>query len=490
MGKRLFRLLIINDQGYSLVIALFTIVLLSILSLSIFTVSGNSLKTSTNERMDQAIYYIAEAGAVETKQKLIKDIDMAISIAERLYKNELKNNKNNPRAFQFFLKEQLNDNVKFNYEDITNFKEHFSKQPAAYIHIEREDLGNKIIYRIISEGKIDKNSTNIRKVSQEIVVDLDSYPPPPSTVGSYSVYSRNKISYAYYDIKNNVKAKLASATQKYVSVNGYSSSPIEITYDPTNFDKLINNDYKEILVFPTQTFEDAKYYPSNSNLISNNNLDGGDWNKYNNKTLILEDNLKINKFSLTNGGLTFNIDVGNSDKILYVNSLLVNGYLNIIGSGNLTIYVKDKITFGNTFINQGASPDKLNIYYAGNESLNFTNNLYSNANFFIKKADILYSGGGGMQGGIYSNGIGTFTLGGGIVNEEFSLILPNYDINLTNGLVKGNILANNLSLSGGARIESTKYLGGTIGKPEPEVGKLYTIGSLVENWVLDAGTVW
>lgn len=475
MGKFFKHLKILNEQGYSLVIALFILVLVSILGLSIIVISGSNIKISSNERLDQAVYYIAEAGLVETKQKLIKDIDAAFSTAEKHYEDELLNNKNNPREFSFFFSEQLEKEVKTNYDDIDNFKEQFSNQPLASIRIDKVDnklIDNTIKYTIISEGKIDDKSKNIRELSQEIIVNLNSYSPSPKY---FSIYARNNIYYAYYDMKNNVKANLASATQKYVSSVG---SPIEIIYDPFSFDKLINNDFKDVLAFPTQTFEDAKYYPSNSNLITNNKLNGSDWNKYNNSTLVLGNNLKVDDFLLTNGGLTFNIDVGNSNKILYVNNFEVNGYLNIIGSGNLTIYVKEKITFGNTFLNQGSSPDKVNIYYAGEKKLNFANNVHLNAHLFVKKADISYTAGGGMNGGIYSNGVGTFTLGGGVVNENFSLILPNYDVLLTNGLINGNILANSLSLSGGARIESTKYLGGGI---EDSEEKSYIIGSLVEN---------
>ena len=51
-----------NEKGFSLVIALFAIVFITILGLSILTLNLNSLNTSKKEQVDQSVFYIAESG--------------------------------------------------------------------------------------------------------------------------------------------------------------------------------------------------------------------------------------------------------------------------------------------------------------------------------------------------------------------------------------------------------------------------------------------
>ncbi|MCM3386966.1 hypothetical protein M3649_02330 [Ureibacillus chungkukjangi] len=486
MKKNFYIKMTRNEQGYSMLTVIFTIVLLSVLGLGLFTITTNTLKTSVNERNSQAVYYIAEAGVIETKPKLINEINNAYDIAIREFEASLIANKNNPSGVIFadIFRKNLNEIVTLNYPAKTDYEKHFSDSPIAYIEIEKTNTASNYIYTIKSEGKIDNSSSTSRQVSQKISVNLNSASVESSVTGvDYSVYSRNDILFDYYDIKNNVKAKLASTTKTQVSVNGkHYPVPISVVLDTQSFDRLLTNSYNDYLTFPTDTFENANYYPSTSNLISNNSLiEEKDWDKFNNKTLNIDKNLKLQAFSISNGGLTFTIDVGNTNKILYVDELKVNGTLNIVGSGNLTIFVKNKLSFGNTFLNTNGSPDKVKIYYAGSEELKFENNIYLNAHLFIKQANITYSAGGGMKGGIYSSGLGTFTLGGGVVNEGFNLILPNYQVNITNGTIKGGILCDNLFVSGGGRIESLSGLGGGNSSVKIEQNIPFDIQSIIEN---------
>lgn len=61
-----------NEQGYALLITIFAIVLLSVLGIGMMTVSSNTLKTSTSERSNQSLYYLAEAG-INYKEAIILD---------------------------------------------------------------------------------------------------------------------------------------------------------------------------------------------------------------------------------------------------------------------------------------------------------------------------------------------------------------------------------------------------------------------------------
>ena len=78
-----------SEKGFTLVIVLMILVLLSVLGLSLLKLSSNTLKISKNERADQSVYYIAEAGVVERRTQLRKEVNNAYSNALIKYKEEL-----------------------------------------------------------------------------------------------------------------------------------------------------------------------------------------------------------------------------------------------------------------------------------------------------------------------------------------------------------------------------------------------------------------
>ncbi|MFJ7735049.1 pilus assembly PilX N-terminal domain-containing protein [Lysinibacillus sp. NPDC097287] len=447
-----------NENGNTLIITLFVLVLITILGLSLVTMTTNTLKVSTNERTDQAVFYIAEAGLVERKASLTIEINNAYSAAVDEYKKQLiENSKKDPSeqeviSFKNIFKPILLANVSLAGATYNNFEKHFSKEPKAEVTIEQEEQDTKMIYTITSTGILGDLDTASRVITQKVSVDLNSASFDGNTSkGNYAVYARNKIEYAYHGIKDSVVGNIASATYDHVISPG---PQIPLIHDPVNFDTLLNTKYREQLDFPIDDFKNASYYPNDSDLIANNSLiENGEWEKFNNKTLLLSNNLKLSTFSINNGGITFNIDVGDSDKILYVNKLKLNGHINIRGAGKLTIFVEDSMEFNNTYLNQNASPNKLEIYYAGNSKLNITNNTFLNTNMYMKQADIHYQGGGGFSGSLYSNGVGKITLTGGTFNESVNFIVPNYSFKMAGGsTVKGFIICDNLYLEGGASI--------------------------------------
>ena len=86
-----------RDSGYILVGVLLAITILSVVGVSLVSLSANSVKISSSERDNQAVYYIAEAGLIflasEFEQAVSeiyeKDsvIDMTVKRAEEAIKN-------------------------------------------------------------------------------------------------------------------------------------------------------------------------------------------------------------------------------------------------------------------------------------------------------------------------------------------------------------------------------------------------------------------
>src|SRR5699024_3584004 len=75
-----------NEQGYSLIGVLLIITIVAIVGVSLAGITLQSVKTSTKERDNQAVYYIAEAGM----NYYTHEIDDVINEAYELVKLEHK----------------------------------------------------------------------------------------------------------------------------------------------------------------------------------------------------------------------------------------------------------------------------------------------------------------------------------------------------------------------------------------------------------------
>lgn len=474
-----------NEKGYTLLLTLVVFVILSTLGLSIIFKSQNTLKTSMNERLDQSVYYIAEAGLIERSKLLQSQIKEAYDEAVAEFKNKINENPSNYQTIDFkqIFKNQLDNKVDKNKTIVTDFEKQFSHAPTAEVTVNENQQGDEITYKVVSTGTINNKS---RKVSQDLIVNLNSVTirnggnNDIGNAGEFAIYVSGNITFGYYNMKDNIKGKLASSSVKQVDVKGWYPEPIYITHDETSFDQIVDEIFKEELAFDETKFENVNYSPNSSPLIKNNNIIT-DWNEHHNKVLPLTDHLKINKFTMFNN-LTFNIDVGNTDKILYVDELTFNGTLNILGEGSLTIFVKNKLIFNYSNININGDPSKLNIYYAGSNPISIGNGSSFKGNIFIKNANLTISNGAGYSGSFYSGGSGSVTINGGTVGKDVTFIMPNYDFTVTGGAnIVGSILGKNILFDGGAKVDA--QAGGGLIKPIIDIdtsSNPYIIKSIVE----------
>ncbi|KGR79654.1 PilX N-terminal domain-containing pilus assembly protein [Ureibacillus manganicus] len=442
-----------NEQGFTLIIVILTVVIISIIGLSILQLSSFMLKTTVHERNDQTVYYIAESGLVEKKAILITEINRLYNLAVTDYEQQLSTP--SPQPFKAIFLNHLTKNMTpdaLETSTYTHYQTQFSQQPESTIKVDVVWQNEQLIYKLSSTGKINNNS---RTVSQNIAINLNSIQLTGGGLGDFSkvaVYAKDQISLGYDDILKNIKGELASSTQNSIRLtNGQRRT---ITYDPKSFNLLIESTYKSHLNFDSKQFENATYIPNYSPLIRNNKIEAT-WNTHHDKTLSLTGNLKIDKMSVGNN-MNFTLDVGNSDKILYVDDLSLAANLHIIGTGNLTIFVKNNLQFQYANINLSGATNKLKLYYAGDSKVTIADGLKLNADLYIKDADLQISGGAGFTGNIYSNGVGTVQIDGGSINENVLLFMPNYDITLTGGAtLNGTLLCNNFLITGGARIDGS-----------------------------------
>lgn len=180
--------LIKNQRGSALALALFLVVIISILGISLISVSSNSLKQVDYERKDQAVFYIAEAGInlakEDVKIKLRKIEDDAIQeitkwiTDQNIYRKANKLPKLTKQMamkhyVEVVLKEEFDKAIDKGYFSDTSFT--ISTGKVASIELQPTSADFKV--KIISTGTID--SAKERVVDQEIklrpslYIDLD-----------------------------------------------------------------------------------------------------------------------------------------------------------------------------------------------------------------------------------------------------------------------------------------------------------------------------
>ncbi|WP_107942332.1 pilus assembly PilX N-terminal domain-containing protein [Metasolibacillus fluoroglycofenilyticus] len=161
-----------NQRGSALVIALFLIVIISILGVSLLSVSSNSLKQVDYERTDQAVFYIAEAGInlakEEVKLKLrtiedlaINDITLWIEAENTRRKTEKLPKLTKQLAMDQYLIYLKN---RFDEADFSDISFTISSGKVAFIELQPSSTEFKV--KIISTGSI--NGAKERIVDQEI----------------------------------------------------------------------------------------------------------------------------------------------------------------------------------------------------------------------------------------------------------------------------------------------------------------------------------
>ncbi|SOB93919.1 Tfp pilus assembly protein PilX [Ureibacillus xyleni] len=330
MYKRLIKYLK-NQDGFSMVIALMTLVLLSIIGISMFSISNNTTKASERERDDQAVYYIAEAGLVNARAEF-KDIV-----------NSEYNNLNN------YIDGFIDSNLFFYslYQEVNNsftgipveFEPHFTKSTSAIVTVTGVAIDK---YEIKSIGKIGQ-SNNARAVSQTLIV---------SPNGNISEDPSNP--YKEIDPSTPNPGHYTPPTPTTPPPVGEDDSPVET--------KPIPDDIKEILKCDRESI-----FPQIAKGI-NGGVHTGDWdiNKEDYKvkeTLKITGDLIFNKNDATlkvEGDLIIDGDLiaHNKVNILVTGKLIVKGNINlhnkteitVLGNGEINDIKKDKGSDNHGFV--------------------------------------------------------------------------------------------------------------------------------------------
>ncbi|MEK4091184.1 DUF7305 domain-containing protein [Viridibacillus sp. FSL H8-0110] len=444
-----------NENGYTLIIVLMVLVVMSILGVSLMSVTATTMKQSSGERTDQSVYYIAEAGIVQKREELNNKVNDAFISTKNHYETLTTKEKLKFNFTDYFYTQAEQIIASSTVNQFSNYEEHFGKKPKSTIILTKDkDDSNK--YYIKSTGEIGGKK---RTVTQEYIVYLvvETTPTPETYTPKYAVHVKNTISLS--GSANIYGADIATESSNPGSIDipaYYGHKPKADLSTPIDI---------ELPSFPEDDFKNLEQlkYPNNelvkkndsekTNVIQNGDLLINHYltNKY---TLNMTNNMKFKNIILSSN-YSLTINVGNTDKSLLVDHLNIdNGHINIIGSGKLTIYVKDKITTNSSStVNNNGSISKLKVYYKGNNAINMAGDQRIFGSLYAKNANIKFGGSGGFQGDIYSGG-SKVELDGASSAITKVFFAPNADVTLSgSGNITGAVIAKSFTASGGSYVQ-------------------------------------
>jgi len=502
-----------NQRGSALALALFLVVIISILGISLLSVSSNSLKQVDYERKDQAVFYIAEAGMSLAKLEVKKELTEIQSrsyqqITKWIDSENTKRKSARPQLPRLTKAEAEAEYRRILNSEFSTFKNappvlnshSISAGKGATISLDTElpADGTPLLYRIniVSTGSID--GAKEREVTQEIEIeprlpfseDEDSgdddgennnvQPPGSFPDGYASIVSGNISITEGGSITGNVSLQNGTFTLKGgARVNGDISleNPNNIVADHwlsyTTVPKL-NIDPKSYL--PPTFFPDDKFLAANSLPYAAKHTIGNQYDvidnqgNYNapapwrdsNYTLNLSSgttSIKFRNFTV-NTGEPFIIDVGDNREVdIYIDNLNISeGKIYIKGNGKLNIYAKNIMKFKGPFnqnpkdVNQPGNPSQVTIYHQGSSQVSLSNDSKISGSFINKSSNMVLSGGAAIYGNIVSGGRNIEIKGGVPTNGQY-IIAPHAKLNLSEGgNITGIIVVDSIDARGGTSI--------------------------------------
>ncbi|QDQ01888.1 hypothetical protein FOH38_16120 [Lysinibacillus fusiformis] len=185
-----------NERGYTFIIALLLIVLISVLGFALITISTNTLKVTKHERLDQSVFYIAEADLNVKRAEINSSLELILNPILDKYNNDDKFDMVKDRdkieeeyfdAADNYLTQQLiseDGKLQKKYSEVTSYEKQNGLQPSSIVTLIKES--QLYTYTLTSVAEIDGIS---RTISQTFTIKMpdfieikpgDEETPPPT----------------------------------------------------------------------------------------------------------------------------------------------------------------------------------------------------------------------------------------------------------------------------------------------------------------------
>jgi len=471
-----------NEEGSGLILALMTLMVLSVLGASLGAITIWSYKLGDVNRDDTSAYYIAEAGANMAYEEMKNGVLKAYS-----------DYPNAEGAFYSAIEDRGNENsiIRQIEKKSYTFSEQFGDKPTVKITISEPTGFNPKEYTILSTGEVAGKNRTVRKTVEVNWVGKDSaqniYLPENASILSKSgtevknngvtiigdihidalgppgfkatkEFEFNDIVYFHPDLEGNYNKVTQGGKAKKENLRT-RDNPLPWK----DYEKFVAEvsvpDYNAYSYVPN----DSIYKDSNSHKVVDNGFININNYRANNYSLNLNDHSRGKKLTVSQD-LTLNIDTNDKTINLVLDELdMPQGKINITGDGSLNLFVLNDVNFGGgSTVNKNGSTDKMNLYYFGSNRFTLAGSQYINGSVFIDQSDVTLTGSGNIGGNIVSNGENKIIeISGGSINNAF-IFSPKSTVSLVQGaVVQGVVVADQIDLDGGAKIEfseiSTEY---------------------------------
>lgn len=431
-----------QENGFTLVGVLLVIVLISILSVSIIGITTTSLHTSQTERQDQSAYYIAEAG-------LHFELAKTEAAIREIYENTDDEN-------TFFT--TLHTRIVGDQQDYTDFEPVFGEIPKAAIKIEQLNETNPREFRMTSTGYI---SDKKRVLQQGFTIEWVPKSSGKSIIPNWALLVSETIDIPNGRIEGDIGTLRTGAHSVTASGGGSVNGSIYVPYGSehhaiykpdwmTSFPDATGADLDATLP-SLPRFPDIPHYP----ISPERSIIVQEW--YQDGTYDLTTSETFDEIRL-GSNRTLTINVGNTDKEIVVDNLnVINGHIQLLGTGKLTIYTNHIVMGSGSTINNQGDVNQVNIFLSGSDNpsnpkqftLGGAQKIYGS--LYAEDANIDLGAGGGIKGNIFTGGT-SFKVSGGSWATSPLILAPNAVFEHTNGTIKGTVICKVYNMSGGANL--------------------------------------
>ncbi|ARF16233.1 DUF7305 domain-containing protein [Sporosarcina ureae] len=493
-----------NDKGYTLVVVLMVLVVMAVLGTSIIGLSLNNSKMTRGEQDDQSVFYIAESGVNYT---LARINEIAITTAPQFTKVD-----DETKFFQMVSEKIRLADIEGDAEN-QQFEDLYGEIPKI-IHVEIKEAIDRDIskYEIRSTGKIGKK---VRTVSQIITLNYEVLPsigngqggnnsdgnvgtdtptslPTIKVPDGTAVFVNGNISMPngtiIGSVGTNMKEKNSISLDGGASISGNifvpNGSESGALKKPDWMNTTIPIGMRNLGMMKLPEFPEYPTYSMPSNkLVGNKNviLDGGIYVNSGTKdyTLNVTENMYLTTIKIENNN-SLKIDVGDHNRIIVVDDInVLQGKIEVVGTGKLTFMVKDEVYVKGSIGNSG-NPQQIGIFLQGSTTNKPKNIVFSNetqiyGSFYAEDANVTMTGGSGIIGNILTGGK-KVSLNGGAKAIPTLILAPNAAVNVSGGgNINGAIYADSFTADGGAKVTfkqpniDTVPIGPGTNKPDPVV---------------------
>lgn len=496
-----------NENGYTLLLTMLIIVVISVLGITLMTASSNTNTTIVNERTDQSTYYIAEAGINLEKAKIIEIISNLYEQARQHFNSlDAKEQQQLIKvygSFDQYYNSTIAGQYCTSYSSITNTTIcKYNNADGLYEYSNRYELSKQFDKTPVSETKValnchvvpcqfelsasgyfSDNPSKSRSLKQQLKVDStvvpETTPEDGKNGGNNSVTPVNPLDNLAALTTGDITLIGGASINGSASTQGIVRLKDGASINGTIFTKKIDSEHymntslqhntnpidmnvAELLPkFPSDMFHSLSKvsYSKNATTSKDGNthfiIKNGDFeaNHYTtaNYQLNLQQQTRFNNF-IIDQDQTIYLNVGDGNVDLYVNNFdIKRGHIKIIGSGSLNIYVNNQFNlFGS--INNEQNPNKLNVFYKSNSPLIFGGDTKIFGTFYTQSSDLTLQNGALISGNIYSGG-NNLTINGGVNTKGQYIVAPNAHLKLEQGgNIYGTVIAKSIYGDGGTKI--------------------------------------